>query len=60
MSPAGTTPGDEGETDARADTGRVAGWAPLNAETVRHDLLVGRSAGRYIEGVRFVPDPASG
>lgn len=33
----------------------VAGCAPLSAEAVRQDLLAGRSAGRYIDGVPFVP-----
>ncbi len=32
-----------------------AGCAPLNADTVRQDLLAGRSAGGYIGGVPFIP-----
>lgn len=33
----------------------LAGCALASPETVRQDLLVGRSRGRYIEGVPFVP-----
>lgn len=33
----------------------LAGCAAVSRETVRQDLLAGRSPGRYIEGVPFIP-----